>query len=1263
MKLHSNIASAIATGVVLFTAWGYANSPEVHQAWLQDEVARKTWNPVTVFVDVTTDVKVWFTERFTSNARSKLLDMARETAISANAENVTWEKPEDWKASYNYNGASYGYGPGTADSLPAFPGCEGAGCGALQQPRTFGRRVCRVSNLASSGAGSFQACLAIVEADSNTTNKPLDIIAFDTAGAIYFSPTCSNHACSLWRGMYIMGQSAPGPVVLYNWPFKARLGSEDVVIRGIAHRGTTGQNAVSWSMKGRRVVNDHISVSHGWQRMVQSYAQGPDYGPFNDSSYMSRFHSWSKIFLSYKPTQSNRTTPDPTPNTMFMFNSQPRSAALLSQITLTESVVFGGGPCPGCAVGSYKTYRVPNFNADSVWLHGNLIYMNDAGNLWSSWVDGAIGDATYNEYRSGAAIPSSPTSAKYWPFGQDSATLCQWIDTDTLPEICADASMHYHKNHVPHIGGDSYADTALSQDSIWRGSTRMIGTDCPGGGTCDDTISPPLSRKRETALPYSNPFGFDTVSVSLAQMNLVLDSAGAGWQVDSFGAPWMNRDTVDRRARAAVQDTVMYRMPGDTNTDSFLVDFFPNWSLDVDPKCSDADNGGSGDGICDAWENTVADTSLQPTTIQASGYSTIELAYAGGITNIDTTFGGPIPSLPADDAFRGAEGYGKAALAQCRDSVYYGGDGIHGNADDWPLRVWLVDGSVRETPEAPLGIRTIVEDSLKDDQLDVIVITEGGYYHFDYANTRLIVDNDCVYFTGAAAQGEGAAFMYDETPYYTTQLRIGESSDGNLNDVLIRDFKMWGDSMGSVIFTLWGGEDLYFDHLSFILGGDGAEINANRDTVQRVTWGANLMGAVGAVGEPELYSQMFIMDGFDDDPVAGGDRPNWAVSILRSAFITASHRMPALTSEITDPDSSWFTGPWELINLMTYDAFSNRMAASSGATEIDWIGSWFGEGTTTFHSRGEISVEECYDPASSPCADNGPKEWVFITPGIYASDLGYYEAKVLKHTNYNLFTTDPTFTTPLPDSMRNSTRQATSTVTDIWSHANVPDSLFGSNPRHSVRASRILTCGGTYEIYRDSTDQWVYDRYVNNSVGNATTTIRGWGSTVYRDSLIPATACADTDQDGLPNAFETWSGVGNADSLIGGYFAIEHYLNGDSAHLDYLLEGGAGGSPGGTRTYSGGRYAFLFPIEYVDTTLVVEADTYRIVTAEIDSVPDTTRAIQWITDTHDSAIVLTCDSLSSAFQDSSIIEALFPAWGFTGTYPWAVDTAGLGCGG
>lgn len=191
-----------------------------------------------------------------------------------------------------------------SENLPAFPGAEGYG--AVSKGGRGGR-VIKVTNLNSSGPGSFQAACA--EAGPR-------IVIFDVAGVIH-GDVAIRHS-----GITIAGQSAPSPGItlvgrlLARPPEGERL--QDVVVRFLRVRPppTPGHTGDALQLPhSERVILDHLSLSWAndetidiihssevtvqWSAIEESDPAGHDKGVAHNFAILSAYPGSGNISIHH----------------------------------------------------------------------------------------------------------------------------------------------------------------------------------------------------------------------------------------------------------------------------------------------------------------------------------------------------------------------------------------------------------------------------------------------------------------------------------------------------------------------------------------------------------------------------------------------------------------------------------------------------------------------------------------------------------------------------------------------------------------------------------------------------------------------------------------------------------------------------------------------------------------------------------------------------------------------------------------------------
>lgn len=155
--------------------------------------------------------------------------------------------------------------------IPAFPGAQGFGAYA-----TGGRGgdVYVVTNLNSSGAGSFAEAISTVPANGRT-------IVFAVSGYIRI-PNGSGGLRMTASKVTIAGQTAPGDGIgFFNNNF--RISGDDVVVRHVRfRRGKTESSGDCLNLDSgtTRAMLDHLSVQFSTDENISSFGNPPDYLTF-----------------------------------------------------------------------------------------------------------------------------------------------------------------------------------------------------------------------------------------------------------------------------------------------------------------------------------------------------------------------------------------------------------------------------------------------------------------------------------------------------------------------------------------------------------------------------------------------------------------------------------------------------------------------------------------------------------------------------------------------------------------------------------------------------------------------------------------------------------------------------------------------------------------------------------------------------------------------------------------------------------------------
>ena len=454
------------------------------------------------------------------------------------------------------------------------------------------------------------------------------------------------------------------------------------------------------------------------------------------------------------------------------------------------------------------------------------------------------------------------------------------------------------------------------------------------------------------------------------------------------------------------------------------------------------------------------------------------------------------PTGSAFSAFPGAEGYGATALNRCdRTNVQV-------------LRVTNTKGSGDGSLRAALG-------AVDSNRLTVIVFTTGGT--IESTETQLLT-SDCVYVAGQTARGDGIQ-LYN--PVWTP---FGIPRDG-ANDVVLRylRFRSWdSDQVKADAANIFGGQRIIMDHNSFQFANDKtvsvSTINSpSAAPVTDILMQFNLFAAALENHSTGTHVRSEIHTG----------RPVERVTMHHNMWSDISHRVPRIDRAVR---------PVQHINNVTYN-YEGQAAELNGDLEIgvphvDFIGNYWKQGPW---SRGIAVMHDQVFHEGSPRF-----------------------AKIYAEGNIHMNTS------PDPNSDQRKLFRIAKT------HDQVPDSAFVDQPfgnpeipvtiesaesayenvLSQAGASRLLRCDGTWRPRRDELDQ----RFIDWA-----RTGTGYGSSEEHEhpsnfggipTLARGTPCADTDKDGMPDAFETRHGLNpevndvSGDPDGDGYTNIEEFVNG-----------------------------------------------------------------------------------------------------------------------
>jgi hypothetical protein len=510
-------------------------------------------------------------------------------------------------------------------------------------------------------------------------------------------------------------------------------------------------------------------------------------------------------------------------------------------------------------------------------------------------------------------------------------------------------------------------------------------------------------------------------------------------------------------------------------------------------------------------------------------------------------------------AFYGCEGYGCVAWSKyyqdCRSKSV--------NVE----RVTVVD----ET--GPGSIATAVSN-LSSSNADFIVFTIGGLVYVNSSSTwRINGGNDCVQVLGQTARGNGIMFA-DTTPHNV----FGGGTVGGVDifkmitsngyqpvyDWIIRYTRWATDTInpsdGIECCNPMGfreGRGVVVDHNSLHFGGDAvlswSTTSGNR-FAKHVSLTNNIIGPSTS-------------EGFNIGSAcrSGGgsacrDTLNW-FTFARSMLIFADNRSPAFSRRDTATEqvrANYHREKWEWIKNYIYGQAA-RLGTIHGGIDLDVIN----------------NVVDCAPTSNCSCSSprntnswNWPAEFwsggsyngiTIALTQIYSS--GNAHRQCTSFGQYDFFNEAPVGGSAigaLPDSIKRGsplTPQPIFPVTNAWDESVLLDSLTGGQASlaGNVGSNRIIRCDGTWSSgVRDTIDHWLINAVYDDTgkPGDIVNDYVAW-SDIAAD-LPTGAACADSDSDGLPNAFEsamtggasTTSIAPDGDCGSNGYLNIEEWAHG-----------------------------------------------------------------------------------------------------------------------
>ncbi len=478
-------------------------------------------------------------------------------------------------------------------------------------------------------------------------------------------------------------------------------------------------------------------------------------------------------------------------------------------------------------------------------------------------------------------------------------------------------------------------------------------------------------------------------------------------------------------------------------------------------------------------------------------------------TQVSGSHDNPYQAQGLVPAFPGAEGHGARALEPCRSL---------------PIRILEV---TNVDDSGPGSLRDAL-GRVSGDRFDFVVFRTSGTIVLD---SRLRTTSArCLYVAGQTAPKGGVTVRKHGLGFKWA------------NDVAIRFIKSRPGVMapgtpgtyGNIGLSLGSPRNTIADHLSLSWANDKA---------LTVTNGVNEPIAEIKQDSADVSVQRTILSETANHPTAaqltGGyktqingvwtviDPPtnHYNVSLHANLFHSNSHRNPQMTTDGT-----------RIVNNVVYN-WRQGALQSSYTTKFDAVSNYFKPGPSTGTYNWEITWSCSPKPSASvsifASGNIGPHDatgtgdpWTGTSRMIAC----YYK-------------TGATVGEPLPQSFRR-----TSALPPAWipvtvrSAADAYTSVLGD-----VGANARVDCHGSWISEMDSHDQRALEE---TAKGNGLSGLPTQANTPTPPLVPSATGCADSDGDGMPDAFELryWgaaeSGKAELDDDQDGYLNVEEYLNG-----------------------------------------------------------------------------------------------------------------------
>jgi hypothetical protein len=508
-------------------------------------------------------------------------------------------------------------GLAVGQTLPAFPGAEGAGATSVGGR---GGTVCAVTRLADdNNAGSLRHCL---NTHNNTSGSKMTVV-FRVGGTIKLN----NNLLISRSNITIAGQTAPGGGILLNGenlPDKTVLlwiTASDVIVRFIRFRGGVPEVGKGYLMAIRsgsanksNIIFDHNSLSWGTSGLL----------------VLSGEKTTSLTNLTFSRNLMAETLLERGNSAAILFGWDRDMKENTKQVDVHHNLIMSSAqrnPYSGIKESSFINNMVYNWRGGWGFGYGMR--------------GGVISDVISNIFKRGPGPAGGP--------GSEGSGLNYWGDNHSR---CFDGATCIEGPPSIYIAGNRFGGQAGLVSDDWpfiQGSTST-------------------SWRRYSTLQSITPRAYPVTVHHVINDNLeemLLNDVGASKRLDCLGNWVPNRDSVDNRLiNNYINNTgIIPYTPND-------VGGFP--SIAGGTPCQDSD----GDGMPDQWEDAMGlnkNNDADRNTLHSSGYTMLEmylngpmegggtqppppppcvepciLRFSSGLVNTGNSFNITFPSPPAE---------------------------------------------------------------------------------------------------------------------------------------------------------------------------------------------------------------------------------------------------------------------------------------------------------------------------------------------------------------------------------------------------------------------------------------------------------------------------------------------------------------------------------------------------------------------------------------------------------------------------------------